>query len=172
MVMPEDIRVVAANTLSWRGVDYKCAIGRGGFRADKQEGDGATPLGRFPLRRVFYRPDRVDQPATGLPVQAIRRDDGWCDASGHAAYNTHIKRPFAASHETMWRDDALYDVVVELGYNDAPVVAGRGSAIFFHVAQPDFSPTEGCVAVPRADLLRILAECSGTTSMDINPTRD
>ncbi|MBV9420719.1 MAG: L,D-transpeptidase family protein, partial [Alphaproteobacteria bacterium] len=88
---------------------------------------------------------------------AIAPDDGWCDAPSHPAYNTQIKTPFTASHETLWRDDHLYDVVIIVGFNDAPVIAGKGSAIFIHVARPDFGPTEGCIALAQDDLLELLA---------------
>lgn len=135
-----------------------CALGRGGVRADKREGDGATPLGTFPLRRLWYRAGRLGAPVMcGLPTRAIRREDGWCDDPTSPEYNRPVTLPHAARHERLWRDDSLYDLVVELGYNDDPVVPGAGSAIFLHVARPDYGPTEGCVAVARADLLRLLS---------------
>ncbi len=145
-----------------------CALGRGGVRADKREGDGATPLGVFPLRRLWFRADRLSQPVTcGLPTRPIGRDDGWCDDPDAAEYNRPVVLPHPARHEPMWRGDALYDLVVELGYNDAPVVPGAGSAIFLHVARPDYGPTEGCVAVARIDLLRLLAGIGAETRLRI-----
>lgn len=134
-----------------------CALGRGGVRTDKREGDGATPLGTFPLRRLWYRADRLEAPSMpGLPTRVIRREDGWCDDPASAEYNRPVTLPHAARHERLWRDDALYDLVVELGYNDDPIVPGAGSAIFLHVARPDYGPTEGCIAVARGDLLQLL----------------
>jgi len=161
-----DIFVTARATVSWidpdgHHVDAPCALGRGGVAKKSGEGDGITPLGRFPLRRVFYRPDRLEKPATGLNVVALEEHHGWCDDPLDAAYNTLVSRPFAARHETLWRDDALYDVIVELGYNDQPVIAGKGSAIFMHIAKPDYAPTEGCVALKKADLLGLLGGCDG-----------
>jgi len=143
-------------TLSFGEQTCICALGRGGVNPDKREGDGATPAGTFPLRRVFYRPDRVPPPDTALTVIPINGTMGWCDDPASPAYNTLITLPCQASHETMWRDDHAYDVVVELGYNDDPVVAGAGSAIFLHVARPDFSPTDGCVALKLEDLRDVL----------------
>jgi L,D-peptidoglycan transpeptidase YkuD (ErfK/YbiS/YcfS/YnhG family) len=145
-----------------------CALGRGGVRADKREGDGATPLGSFPLRRLWYRADRLAEPRTrGLPIRPIGREDGWCDDPQAAEYNRPISLPHPARHERLWRDDALYDLVVELGYNDGPIVPGAGSAIFLHVARPDYGPTEGCVAVAKADLLQLLAGLSLDTRLRV-----
>ncbi|HYC05901.1 MAG TPA: L,D-transpeptidase family protein [Azospirillaceae bacterium] len=146
--------------LSWPGGSARCALGRGGIIADKREGDGGTPVGAFALRRVLYRPDRLPAPPeTGLPVAAIEPDDGWCDDPAHPDYNRPVKRPFAASHEEMWREDGVYDVVVVLAHNDEPPVPGLGSAVFMHVARPDWEPTAGCVALALPDLLDLLGRC-------------
>jgi L,D-peptidoglycan transpeptidase YkuD (ErfK/YbiS/YcfS/YnhG family) len=163
-----DIRVSADGTLEWRGRRLRCALGRGGVTDDKREGDGATPTGCFALRRVHYRPDRGAPPATVLPVSATDPADAWCDDPADTAYNTPVRGAHAASAETLWRDDALYDVVVVLAHNDDPVVPGAGSAIFLHIARPDWGPTEGCVAVRRADLLAILAACDETTRLCVS----
>jgi L,D-peptidoglycan transpeptidase YkuD (ErfK/YbiS/YcfS/YnhG family) len=145
----------------------RCALGRGGVRADKREGDGATPAGLFPLRRLFFRADRSDRPASGLPTQALAPSDGWCDDPAHESYNEFVTLPFTARHERLWRDDALYDIVGVIGYNDAPVRAGLGSAIFLHVATSDYAPTEGCVALAPDDLRYVLALCDATTQIRI-----
>ncbi len=144
--------------LSWDGRRVRCALGKGGVRADKAEGDGATPVGRFALRRVYFRPDRMETPTTRLPVIQLFPDDAWCDDPDYPTYNTKVITPYPARTETLWRDDHLYDIIVVLGHNDAPVVPGAGSAIFLHVAAPGYSPTEGCVAVAIEDLLAILRE--------------
>jgi L,D-peptidoglycan transpeptidase YkuD (ErfK/YbiS/YcfS/YnhG family) len=136
---------------------FRCALGSGGIVAEKREGDGGTPVGSWPLRRLLYRPDRLDAPRCALPVAAIARQDGWCDDPAHADYNRPVTLPFAASHEEMWRDDHLYDLVVVVGHNDDPPVPGAGSAIFLHLAREDWGPTAGCVAFTRADFLQILA---------------
>jgi L,D-peptidoglycan transpeptidase YkuD (ErfK/YbiS/YcfS/YnhG family) len=136
---------------------YPCALGRGGRRAKSREGDGITPKGRWPIRHVFYRPDRVMKPRTALPVSAIRPSLGWCDAPGDANYNRPIALPYPASHERLWREDGLYDLVAVLGFNDAARSQGRGSAIFLHLAHPDYRPTEGCVALAREHMITLLA---------------
>ena len=132
------------------GAIFRCALGPAGIVSTKREGDGATPRGVFLLRRLWIRADRRARPPTGLPARVTRRDDGWCDAPGHRLYNRLVRLPFPASHETMWRDDGLYDLVVEIGFNDRNPRPGKGSAIFLHAARPGFSPTAGCVALAPA----------------------
>ncbi len=153
--------------LLFQGQRLRCALGRAGVVARKHEGDGGTPVGLLPLRRLFWRADRGPIPRTALQRIPIAPDDGWCDAPTHAEYNRLVRLPFEASHERMWRDDDLYDLVAELGWNDAPVVPGRGSAIFLHLARPDYGPTEGCVALRRADLLALLA--GGLSALRVLP---
>jgi L,D-peptidoglycan transpeptidase YkuD (ErfK/YbiS/YcfS/YnhG family) len=144
--------------LHWAGHAVRCSLGRGGVKEaqNKQEGDGATPLGHWPMRQVFYRPDRLSKPETGLAILSLTPQMGWCDDPAHSLYNQQVDLPFPASHEKLWREDGIYDLIVVLGYNDAPVVPGKGSAIFLHLARPDFSPTEGCIACSQPDLLDLL----------------
>lgn len=161
---------------------YPCAIGISGAiaQADKREGDGRTPLGRFALRSVLYRADRLDLPTSlsaqlQLPVRPLARDDGWCDQPGHPAYNRPVHHPLAASAEKLWREDGRYDIIVTLGHNDDPVIDGLGSAIFWHCAAPDpdgrsahgLLPTAGCVALLRDDLLACLTACAPGAALEI-----
>jgi L,D-peptidoglycan transpeptidase YkuD (ErfK/YbiS/YcfS/YnhG family) len=151
------------------GRAMRCALGRGGVRpaGEKREGDGASPAGIWPIRRLLYRPDRGPPPETGLPVQPIAPDDGWCDAPDDPAYNRPVKLPYPASCERMWREDGVYDLVVVLGHNDDPPVARLGSAIFLHLNRPDYSPTEGCVALARPDLEALLAAARPGDALEI-----
>lgn len=146
-------------------VRVRCALGRTGQRAIKREGDGATPFGRFDLLRVYYRSDRLMRPRLGMPLRVLRRDDGWCDAMGDRNYNRHVRHPYPHSAERMWRDDGLYDVVVVLDYNLRPRINGRGSAIFLHCARENYAPTEGCIAVRRSALVRLLARVGRRVSL-------
>jgi len=157
IVHPDGRLVLAGRT--WR-----CALGPAGVRADKQEGDGATPAGALPLRRVLYRADRVRRPLAAVPTEPVAETDGWCDDPQSRAYNTQITLPHDAHHEELWRRDEIYDVIGVLGWNDAPVARGRGSAIFLHVARRDYAPTEGCVALALPDLIRVLAD--GLTAIE------
>jgi Uncharacterized protein conserved in bacteria len=156
-------------SIRWESGVARCALGRAGIGIDKREGDGATPAGCFPLRALLYRPDRMTAPATGLPLRPIAPDDGWCDDPADPAYNRPVKLPYPARHERMWRDDGLYDLVIVVGHNDAPIVPGRGSAIFVHVAEAAYAPTAGCVALARADLQALVAACRPGDRLRIEP---
>jgi L,D-peptidoglycan transpeptidase YkuD (ErfK/YbiS/YcfS/YnhG family) len=160
IVTPDGVFSVGTET-------FRAALGRGGVRADKQEGDGATPAGVLPLRKVLYRPDRGSAPACAVAVQLITPDDGWCDDPASPDYNRPVRLPIAASAEALWRDDAVYDIIGILGWNDAPVRPGRGSAIFLHVARDDYAPTDGCVALAPDHLRRVLA--MGLTELVVRP---
>nr|WP_294510331.1 L,D-transpeptidase family protein [uncultured Rhodopila sp.] len=149
--------VIPGGLLTIQSETFRAALGRGGVRADKREGDGVTPAAALPLRQVFYRADRLAAPDCAVPVRALGRDDGWCDDPADAAYNRPVRLPIGASAEALWRDDAVYDIIGVLGWNDNPIEPGRGSAIFLHIAQPDYAPTAGCVALAPDDLRRILA---------------
>jgi L,D-peptidoglycan transpeptidase YkuD (ErfK/YbiS/YcfS/YnhG family) len=161
--------VYQGGRLTWPGGWAPAVCGRGGVRADKREGDGASPAGTYPLLAAYYRPDRLAPPATGLPLTALRPEHGWCDDPGDKLYNRPLRLPCAARHEVMWREDGLYDLVVVIGYNTDPPVAGRGSAIFLHVARADFAPTEGCVAVEREVLSALLARLGPGSTIAIRP---
>jgi len=140
-----------------RGQVFRAALGRGGARRDKREGDGATPAALLPLRRVLYRADRVRAPECAVPVEPIAPTDGWCDDVGEADYNRMIGLPHDGHYEELWRPDGVYDVIGVLGWNDDPVQRGRGSAIFLHVARPNYAPTEGCITLALDDLRQVLA---------------
>lgn len=145
----------------------RAALGRTGTRALKREGDGGTPLGRFTVRQVLYRADRIPRPRTLLPLRAIREHDGWCDDPADRNYNRFVRLPSQRSAEGLKRADHLYDLVLVLGYNDVPRVRGKGSAIFVHLARPGFTPTEGCIALSRHDLTMLLAQlrCDATIAI-------
>lgn len=157
--------VHAAGRLVLRGQVFRAALGRSGVSRLKQEGDGATPAGLLPLRRVLYRADRLAPPDSVVPVEPVAPDDGWCDDPTHADYNRMVRLPHDGRHEELWRQDALYDIIGVLGWNDAPVVPGRGSAIFLHVARPDYAPTEGCIALALPELRQVLA--AGVTELEV-----
>jgi L,D-peptidoglycan transpeptidase YkuD (ErfK/YbiS/YcfS/YnhG family) len=161
----------AVGAMNCGGKTLRCALGSNGIVALKREGDGATPAGCWPLRRVLFRPDRLSPPPTALPLSPIEPDDGWCDDPADAAYNRPVKLPYRSSAEAMWRTDHVYDVVVVLGHNDHPVVPGAGSAIFLHLSRSAYEPTAGCVAVTLPDMIEILRHSPPGTDMLIGLER-
>lgn len=148
-----------------------CAIGFSGVSARKREGDGATPAGLMPLRQILYRAGRVPRPRSQLPVRLIQPNDGWCDAGNDANYNRQVRLPYPASTEALWRDDALYDIIVVLGFNDKPRSRSRGSCIFMHIASPGLTPTQGCVALSRENLLRLIEAPVALRALDTRRCR-
>jgi L,D-peptidoglycan transpeptidase YkuD (ErfK/YbiS/YcfS/YnhG family) len=142
--------------LRWSKGSVPAGAGRSGVRADKHEGDGATPAGIYPLISIFYRADRIEPPRSQLPVTALAPNDAWVDDPGDANYNRLVILPYPASAEPLWLEDSLYDALVVIGYNTDPVVPGAGSAIFLHIATSDFAPTAGCIAVAKGVLLGLL----------------
>jgi L,D-peptidoglycan transpeptidase YkuD (ErfK/YbiS/YcfS/YnhG family) len=149
-------------------INIPCAIGTGGFKAAKREGDGATPLGTYRLLHGYFRKDRLPRPLLALPLRATRPDDGWCDDPQSPAYNHPLKLPAKAGHEKMWREDQLYDLVIVLDYNIFPRHKTRGSAIFMHCARLDLAPTAGCIALRPADMRRLLPRLGSKVKLKIN----
>lgn len=159
--------IYAEGRLMWPGGEARAACGKGGVKADKREGDGASPLGTFKLLYGFFRPDRVKWPQTALPMTPLRPDFAWVDDPEDRNYNRLVYLPYKAHHEKMWRDDPLYDIVVVVDYNIEPVKPGAGSAIFLHVARPNYTPTEGCIAVAYDDLVTVLGLIDPGSSITI-----
>jgi L,D-peptidoglycan transpeptidase YkuD (ErfK/YbiS/YcfS/YnhG family) len=149
------------------GQTIKVALGRGGIQANKREGDGGTPRGTFRPRRLWWRADRHSKPSTFLPVRAIRPEDAWCEDVSSRHYNQPLR--LAAKHggDRLTRDDHLYDFIIEIDHNTRPRIAGRGSAVFLHLARKDFSPTAGCVSMTEATMLRLLKRLGPKTRIVI-----
>jgi L,D-peptidoglycan transpeptidase YkuD (ErfK/YbiS/YcfS/YnhG family) len=170
----DDVLIIQADSadssLAWASLGekrWRCVVGAGGVREDKVEGDAATPAGEFPLRRIYFRNDRLVLPKVRLPARAITEHDGWCDDPRSPAYNRLVRIPNDWSHEKMWREDGLYDLVVVVGYNDDPPEGEWGSAIFLHIARDDYAPTQGCVAFKREDLLELVTLIGPETRINI-----
>jgi L,D-peptidoglycan transpeptidase YkuD (ErfK/YbiS/YcfS/YnhG family) len=157
----------ARGILRFRGMVVPVALGRSGIKANKREGDGATPRGRFRLQRLWWRADRLPRPRSLLPLRPIRADDAWCEDPASRRYNQPIRLSQTESGDRLRRSDDLYDLVVELDHNTRPRVANRGSAVFIHVARPAFAPTAGCVALEANALRRLLARLPRRTTIEI-----
>jgi L,D-peptidoglycan transpeptidase YkuD (ErfK/YbiS/YcfS/YnhG family) len=137
-------------------VAISAAIGKSGVSHRKREGDGASPAGAFRLERAFFRNDRVPRIATLANLRPLKRCAGWSDDTGSHRYNRPIQAGAKESHEKLWREDRVYDVIIPTSHNQRPRVLGAGSAIFLHLARPGYAPTEGCVAISLPDLRRLL----------------
>lgn len=146
-------------------------LGRAGIRADKREGDGATPAGRFRPLRLWWRADRGPRPQTLLPIRRIGPDLAWCEDPADRLYNRSFRRSANEPGDRLWRDDRLYDLIVEIDHNARPRVAGRGSAVFLHIARPDRGPTAGCIAMGTGDLRCLLRVLSPRTRIKIHFNR-
>jgi len=144
------------------------ALGRGGIKANKREGDGATPRGTFRPLRLWWRADRHPRPPTRLPVRRIGADDGWCENPGDRRYNRPVKLAPVSTADRLKRADALYDYIVEIDHNVRPRVSGRGSAVFVHAARPGFAPTAGCIALELAALRRLLVRLGPRTRIMVD----
>jgi L,D-peptidoglycan transpeptidase YkuD (ErfK/YbiS/YcfS/YnhG family) len=167
------IRIHAAaghRTRGWLtacGDSVPVALGRGGIKANKYEGDGSTPRGTFRPRRLWWRADRHVRPRTFLPVRAISRQDGWCENPGSRHYNRPVRLNCDDAADRLSREDHLYDFIIEIDHNTRPRITGRGSAVFLHLARKNFSPTAGCVAMTQAAMLRLLARIGPDTRIVI-----
>jgi len=150
--------------------DYriKCAIGKRGIGNKKREGDQITPKGKFKVKSILYRKDRLSHFKSKITKLPIKRDMGWCDDPKSKQYNKLIKLPFKGSFEKLYRKDNTYDIILVLNYNLNPVRKGKGSAIFIHVAKKDFKSTLGCIAVSKKNLLKIVKKISSSTQVNIN----
>jgi L,D-peptidoglycan transpeptidase YkuD (ErfK/YbiS/YcfS/YnhG family) len=165
------IRAVAGDPrrgwLTAGGRAVPVALGRGGIRANKREGDGSTPKGTFRPRQLWWRADRHPRPPTLLPARAIGPEDAWCEDPHNRNYNRPLRRNGVAIGDGLKREDHLYDFVIEIDHNTCPRIAGRGSAIFLHLARDNFGPTAGCVSMTKSAMLRLLARLGPDTRIVI-----
>ena len=147
---------------------YKCSIGHNGLSNNKSEGDGCTPIGTFKINKILYRPDKISNHKFILDSEIIEEKDGWCDDIKSDSYNQKIDFPFKRSAEHLYRNDDLYDVVCIIDYNLNPIIRGKGSAIFLHVAKDDYSPTEGCIAINKDELIQIAINLDNNSTIMID----
>jgi L,D-peptidoglycan transpeptidase YkuD (ErfK/YbiS/YcfS/YnhG family) len=149
------------------GQTIPVALGRGGIKANKREGDGGTPKGCFRPRRLWWRADRHPRPRTFLPVRAIGPEDAWCEDPASRHYNRPVRLARTRSGDRLTREDYLYDFIVEIDHNCSPRIKGRGSAVFLHLARENFGPTAGCVSMTKSSMLRLLQRLGPDTRIVI-----
>lgn len=155
-------------SLSVDGVSLFCVFGRDGVTKDKVEGDWKTPIGTFPIKKIFYRKDKIPNLETQIECIPLSPDDAWCDDTGKEEYNTFIKLPFDGSYENLWRDDDMYDVIIVIGYNDNPIIKEKGSAIFIHIAKENMEYTKGCLAIKKEDMLTLIKNITLNSEIEIS----
>ena len=159
--------LVKAKVLSYDGAFFNCVIGKNGISSDKVEGDWKTPVGIFNIQKVFFRKDRLPDLDSDFEMIPLEKKMAWCDDAKSSFYNRLVALPFNGSHEVLWREDELYDIIVVLDYNTHPVVFNKGSAIFIHVTRPDMEYTKGCIALPRKNLISLLTMIKKGDMVDI-----
>ncbi|VAV98359.1 hypothetical protein MNBD_ALPHA08-1728 [hydrothermal vent metagenome] len=155
-------------TVQVNHVTFPCVIGKGGIGVKSREGDGITPVGCWKMAYFLYRPDRIQKIHSLLSGFAIRPSDSWCDLVTSRHYNRPLAETLPSSSEALWRQDSLYDIVIVLDHNTRPAISGRGSAIFIHLSGSNSPYTQGCIALDRPDLLKILYSCGPQTKVQIN----
>ncbi len=159
--------LVKNNHLFVKNMKLRCAIGRNGLIEDKKEGDSCTPIGIFKFNKIYYRGDKLGKINFKIDSSIIQKNDGWCDDVESNLYNQYIQFPFKNSAEHLYRDDDIYDIVCVLSYNTSPIKRGLGSAIFLHIAKPNFVGTEGCVAIDKKSLFEISQNLTSDSSIII-----
>lgn len=154
--------------LSFDRVSFFCVFGKDGITENKIEGDWKTPKGIFPLRKIYYRPDRIERIKTDIECIPLSEKDIWCDDINKDEYNTFTKLPFDGSYENLWREDELYDIIIVIGYNDNPIIKNNGSAIFIHVAKENMGYTKGCLALKKEDMLDLIKNINSNSQIEIS----
>jgi L,D-peptidoglycan transpeptidase YkuD (ErfK/YbiS/YcfS/YnhG family) len=154
--------------LKYKNLEFRCALGKDGIRKKTKEGDNITPVGIFKITTIYYRHDKIKKIKTSIKKIKIKKNMGWCDDPGSNFYNQQIKLPSEFSYEKLYRNDRVYDILAVLNYNVNPVRKNKGSAIFIHVAKNNYEPTAGCVAVKKADLIKLLQKVKKNTKIKIS----
>ena len=154
--------------LKYKKLKFKCALGKAGIGKKKREGDNVTPTGTFKIVKIYYRSDRVKKISSKLRLIEITKNMGWCDDPNSENYNKLINLPSKYSHEKLFKKNNIYNVIVVLNYNMKPIIKNKGSAIFIHVAKNNYQPTQGCIALKKIDLLKLLSKISKNIKIKIN----
>ena len=162
------IIVKKSGYLKYKNFKFRCALGKGGIKQKEREGDFITPKGKFKLIKIYYRSDRIKKINSTLKKIKIKKNMGWCDDVSSNYYNKQIKINKKISHEKLHRKDNVYDIIVVLNYNLNPIIKGKGSAIFLHVAKKNYNKTEGCIALKKNELLSLVSKIKKNTQIRIS----
>jgi len=161
------IIVKKSGYLKYKNFKFQCALGESGIKEKIKEGDNVTPKGIFKITRIYYRPDKIKKIISPINIIKIKKNMGWCDDPTSNSYNKEIKLPTKFRYEKLYRKDHIYDLIAVISYNLNPIIKGKGSAIFLHIAKKKFSPTKGCIALKKKDLLLLLSKISKNTKIRI-----
>ena len=161
------IIVKKSGYLKYKNFKFRCALGKGGIKQKEREGDFITPKGKFKLIKIYYRSDRIKKISSVLKKIKIKKNMGWCDDVSSNYYNKQIKINKKISHEKLHRKDNVYDIIVVLNYNLNPIIKGKGSAIFLHVAKKNYNKTQGCIALKKNELLHLVSKIKKNTQIRI-----
>ena len=162
------IIVKKSGYLKYKDLKFRCALGKAGIKKKTIEGDNITPKGIFKIVKIYYRPDKIKKIKTSIKKIKIRKNMGWCDDPNSRFYNQQIKLPNKCSHEKLYRNDNLYDLIVVLNYNIDPIIKNKGSAIFLHIAKKSYQKTKGCIALKKKHLIKIICSIKKNTKIKIN----
>jgi L,D-peptidoglycan transpeptidase YkuD (ErfK/YbiS/YcfS/YnhG family) len=161
------IIVKKSGYLNYKNFKFRCALGKNGIKKKVKEGDFVTPKGKYKLIKIYYRHDRIKKINSPLKKIKIKKNMGWCDDESSKYYNKQIKINKKISHEKLYRKDNLYDIIVVLNYNTNPIIKGKGSAIFLHVAKKNYNKTQGCIALKKNELLNLVSKIKKNTQIKI-----
>jgi len=154
--------------LKYKNLKFRCALGKAGIKKKKKEGDNITPKGEFKIIKIYYRNDKIKNITTSIKKIKIKRSTGWCDDPNSKFYNKQIKLPSKFSHEKLYRNDNLYDLILVSNYNMNPIIKNKGSAIFIHVAKNSYEKTKGCIALKKEHLIKLLSQIKKDTKIKID----
>lgn len=159
--------IVRNKVLKYKNFLYKCAIGKNGITNNKIEGDKCTPSGIYSIDQIYYRKDKLTLPTIDFQTTPINKNFGWCDDTTSSHYNKFIEFPFSDRAEILFREDEIYNIICVISYNTNPIIKNKGSAIFLHVANTDYSGTAGCLALKQSDLIELLQNINIDTKIHI-----
>ena len=162
------IIVKKSGYLKYKNLKFRCALGKGGVKKKTMEGDNITPKGIFKIIKIYYRPDKIKKIKTLIKKIKIKKNMGWCDDPSSRLYNKLINLPTKYTHEKLYRNDSLYDLIVVLSYNTNPIIKNKGSAIFIHIAKNSYKKTKGCIALKKEHLIEIISKIKKNTKIKIN----
>jgi L,D-peptidoglycan transpeptidase YkuD (ErfK/YbiS/YcfS/YnhG family) len=162
------IIVKKSGYLKYKNLKFRCALGKAGIKQKEKEGDNITPRGIFKINGIYYRPDKIKNIKSAVKKIKIQKNMGWCDDPKSHLYNQQIALPNKFSHERLYRNDNLYDLILVLNYNTNPIIKNKGSAIFIHIAKNSYKKTKGCIALKKKHLIKLISKIKKNTKIKIN----